>query len=222
MKNPFSFSLLSESKVLEKKIDDFLDLLSESNILFRAGLTYYLENGGSESEAFKQKMKQVYAMEHRADVLRRSIELALYEQSVIPESRADLLSLLEDLDCMINVFQENLTAFSIENPEFPQEFHLELKQLAEQCALTIEALVMAARSFLRDITMVREHTHKVMLFESEADDIALNLKKKIFKSDLTLEIKSHLRYFVEKVEQLSDEAEDAADWLAIYTIKRAN
>lgn len=221
MKKSFSFSLLSGSKALENQLDEFLDLLSESNILFRAGLTYYLDNGGSENDAFKQKLQQVDNMEHRADELRRSIELALYEQSLIPESRADMLSLLEDLDYVINVFQENLIAFSVENPDFPHEFHQELKQLAEQSALSVESLVMAARAYLRDVTTVRDHTHKVMLYESEADRIALSLKTRIFKSDLPLDRKAHLRHFVEKVEQLSDEAEDAADWLAIYTIKRA-
>jgi predicted phosphate transport protein (TIGR00153 family) len=215
------FSILGGTKALEGQLDEYLDLLSESNILFRAGLTYYLDNGGADNAAFVQKLQQVDRMESRADELRRGIERSLYEQSLIPESRADLLSLLEGLDHLMTVFQENLLDYSIEKPRFPEEFHKEIKQLGEQCALAVETLVMAARAYLRDINAVRDHIHKVMMYESEADKLTLSLKTHIFRGDLALDQKAHLRHFVDKVEQIADEAEDVADWLAIYTIKRA-
>jgi uncharacterized protein Yka (UPF0111/DUF47 family) len=96
-----------------------------------------------------------------------------------------------------------------------------MKQLAEQAALSVESVVMAARAFLREPNAVRDHIHKVMLYEHEADQLSLSLKTRIFRSDLALETKAHLRHFVDKIEQVSNEAEDVADWLAIYTIKRA-
>jgi predicted phosphate transport protein (TIGR00153 family) len=217
----FGLGLFSGSKSLENQLDEFLDLLSESGILYRAALIYYLDNGGSTNDSFQQKVKQVDEVETRADSLRRSIELSLYEKSLIPESRGDMLSLLEDLDFLINRFEENLYSYSIENPEFPVEFHQLMKQLIEQVALSVEAVVMAARSFLRDVNAVRDHIHKVMLYEHEADQFAMALKTQIFNSDLPLERKAHLRHFVDKVEDVSNQAEDVADWLAIYTIKRA-
>jgi len=220
MNKKFAFSLFGATKFLEHQVDEFLDLLSESNILYRAGITYYLDNGGSGNDAFRQKLQQVDDIESRADDLRRRIEIELYEQSLIPESRADMLSLLEDLDYVINVFEQNLYAYSVENPEFPPELHRELKQLAEQSALAVESTVIAARSYLRDVAAVRDHIHKVRLYEHEADQFALSLKTRIFASDLGLAQKAHLREFVDKVEQVSNEAEDVADWLAIYTIKR--
>lgn len=213
--------LFSGSKSLENQLDEFLDLLSESGILYRAALIYYLDNGGSANESFQQKVKQVDEVETRADTLRRGIELSLYEKSLIPESRGDMLSLLEDLDFLINRFEENLYSYSIENPQFPSEFHQLMKQLIEQVALSVEAVVMAARSFLRDVNAVRDHIHKVMFYEHEADQFAMALKTLIFNSDLPLEHKAHLRHFVDKVEGVSNQAEDVADWLAIYTIKRA-
>jgi hypothetical protein len=221
MKLPFKSPLLTGSRSLEGQLDEFLDLLSESSILFRTGLSYYLDNDGADNEAFQQKVKQVDQAESRADQLRRSIELALYEQSLIPDSRGDMLSLLEDLDFVINVFEETIYAFAIERPRFPSELHKPMKQLMEQVALSVEALVLAARSFLRDVGAVRDHIHKVLVYEHEADQTAMALKRRIFDSDLTLEQKAHLRYFVDKVEGVSNEAEDVADWLAIYTIKRA-
>ena len=49
---------------------------------------------------------------------------------------------------------------------------------------------------------------------------ATPLKRNIFASDLDLAHKIHLRYFALNVELVSDRAEEVADRLAIYAIKR--
>ncbi|MBF0127742.1 MAG: DUF47 family protein [Magnetococcales bacterium] len=97
----------------------------------------------------------------------------------------------------------------------------DIKSLCEQVALCVESCVMASRAFFRDINAVRDHTHKVMLYEKEADKISISLKTVLFKSDLPLDQKSHLRNFIDKIDQLANEAEDVCDYLTIYTIKRA-
>ncbi|MBF0180683.1 MAG: DUF47 family protein [Magnetococcales bacterium] len=219
--NTANLSLFGKTKALEHKVDEFLDVLSECNIFFKAAITYFLEAGGNGAAAFQQKVKEVNSKESHADSLRRDIETELYEQALIPDFRGDILSLLEDLDNLINLFEENLINFSIENPQFPAENHKELKMLCEQVALCVESCVMSTRAFFRDIKAVRDHSHKVMLYEKEADKICIALKTAIFKSDLPLDQKSHLRNFVDKIDQLANEAEDVCDFLAIYTIKRA-
>ena len=86
---------------------------------------------------------------------------------------------------------------------------------------TIESAVLAARAFFRNISAVRDHLGKVSFHEEECDQIATSLKRAIFASDLGLDRKMHLRYFVDKIDHLADEVEDVGDWLAIYSIKRA-
>ena len=80
------------------------------------------------------------------------------------------------------------------------------------------------QSILRAITgnldAVGDHNHKVMFYEKEADKISTKLKRSIFDSDLELSHKTHLRNFVEHVDNAADWAEDVADRLAIYVIKR--
>ena len=217
-----SFSLFANKKSLERQIDEFLDILSECNILFKAGFTYYLEaSGGSDGDAFKEKLQQVDAMESRADDIRRRIETELYQQSLIPDSRTDVFALLEALDNIINRFEDNLLGLSIEKPEIPAETVADFKALGEQIALCVESTVVAARAFFRDITAVRDHTHKVALYEKEADRLSVKLKRKIFGLNLRLSHQAQLRDFVNMIDRVADEAEDVADCLTIYTIKRA-
>ena len=59
-----------------------------------------------------------------------------------------------------------------------------------------------------------------MFFEKEADKVSTKLKKAIFGSALDLSQKRHLRYFVDHIDNVANWAEDVADRLAIYSIKR--
>ena len=56
--------------------------------------------------------------------------------------------------------------------------------------------------------------------EKEADKISYALKKQIFSSELGLAEKIHLREFVDHIDAIADQAEDVADRLTIYAVKR--
>ncbi len=67
---------------------------------------------------------------------------------------------------------------------------------------------------------MKDNLYKVHHYEKEADRISDALKRSIFASSLDLAHKIQLRYFAMNVEKVSDKAEDVADRLAIYAIKR--
>ena len=85
----------------------------------------------------------------------------------------------------------------------------------------VEDLIRSVRAFFRDFNAVRDHLHKVHLLEEEADRLSLYLKRELFRSEFPLGRKLHLRQFIDMVDGIADEAEDVADRLAIYTIKRS-
>jgi len=212
------FALFRRTKALENEIDEFLDKLSEGALSFRIAVQIYLAHG--RTPAFEEKLTQVNALESSADHLRRSIEIKLYSQTLIPESRGDVLGLLETLDSVMNLMEGALWAFSIETPEIPEPFRADYNTLTDMTVHCVDALTQSARAFFRNIEAVADHNHKVMYFEKEADKISTKLKRAVFESSLALPAKMQLRYFVEKIDDIADRAEDVADRLAIYTIKR--
>jgi predicted phosphate transport protein (TIGR00153 family) len=206
-----SLSPFRRAKALETEIDAFLDKLSESGLLFKRAVQIYLNEGASAD--FDEKLQAVNRLESEADKLRRSIETQLYAQTLIPESRGDVLGLLENLDSVLNLHEGALWGFSIEQPDI-------FLSLCDQSVLAVESIVLASRAFFRNIEAVGDHMHKVMFYEKEADKVSTKLKRAIFAADLSLSHKSHLRSFVEHIDNLADRSEDVADRLAIYTIKR--
>ena len=213
--------LFGTTKDVEMQFDSFLDTLSDGAISFRGGITMYLDTGAGHPD-FEAKQQQIIDLEHKGDELRRLIEHQLYTLALIPDFRGDVLSMLEDLDSLLNVMKENMVSIGIEAPFFPKEMHSDVHQLAEDVGASVESVVLASRAFLRDIQSVRDHLHKVMFYEKEADKHADKLKRTIFASPLPLAEKSHLRRFVDKIDQIADQSEDVADWLSIYTIKRSD
>ena len=210
--------LFRRTRSLEREIDEFLDKLSESALVFKQAVHTYLEHGCSPE--FDEMLHHVNKLESTADHLRRTIEAQLYSQTLIPESRGDVLGLLENLDHIINLFEGALWAFSIETPDIPETYHQGYRDLANMGVETVESVVLASRAFFRNIEAVSDHNHKVLFYEKEADKISSKLKREIFNSDMELAHKAHLRNFVEHIDNAADWAEDVADRLSIYVIKR--
>jgi len=210
--------LFRRTKELEQKIDGFFDKLSEAAEVYRWAVRIYLKEGLNEK--FKAGLARVNAVESDADQLRRQIEKQLYSNTLIPDSRGDVLGLIETADQLLSQFEESLWAFSIETPDISAEFKDDFKKLTSMVVKAVDELGLSARAFFRSPHDVPVYNHKVMLYEKEADIIGTNLKKAIFNSDLDLVHKLHLREFVEQIDSIADTAEDVADRLTIYAIKR--
>ncbi len=212
-------SMFSDTKRLEKDIDEFVNILSEVGLAFKSIVRRYLSH--STDEDFESLIEKVTEMESRADIITKEIEHALYEETLIPDARSDVLRLLEHLDELIGMYQGNCYHFSIQKPNFPKEFHDDLIGLTETVVDCVEALCLTVRSFFRDTKSVRDNAHKVTYREKESDIKFSSIARRIFNSDLNLDQKMHLRYFVEKIDRICDQAEDIADELIIYSIKRS-
>jgi len=218
MRIPKDVSLFKRASRLEGLMDEFLDKVSEAGLVFRQVIDIYLEQG--LCDIFKTKVEQIAQIESRCDDLRRDIEAQLFEYTLIPDLRGDVLSLIEGADFTINLYEDTANRFNDENPKIPSEYHKDFLELTGAVVDCVEAMVMAARGFFRNIEAVRDHVHKVSFYESEADDISSKIVNKAFRSKLPLDQKMHLRYFIDRIDGIADRAEDLADYLSIYTIKR--
>ena len=210
--------LFSGTRALENQIDEFLDKVTEAGFVFEKAVATYLAEG--VNGAYDSFLDQEQEIESREDALRRSIESELFARTLIPDLRADVMTLLEDTDGIVNMFEANLFRISIQQPEIPAEFHPGFRDLVETVIRCVESAVLAARAFFRDMNSVRDHAARTIFLESEADKLSTRLQRSVFSSDLPLERKIHLRYFIERIDDIANEAEDLADSLQIYTIKR--
>lgn len=210
--------LFKKTKILQRKMEEFLDVTSESGLVFKEGIDHFLQG---EQEKLAGSIDRISQLESRADKLRRNIESQLYTETLIPESRGDVLALLENIDDINNLAKDTLVEFSIQSPQVPDDLHSDMNRLADHVSHAVDEVVRATRAFLKTPMTVRDYLHKVYHHEKEADSVAQELKRKVFQANLDLSTKLHLRFFITHIDILADQSEDVADRLAIYTLKRS-
>ncbi len=210
-------TIFNKTKVLEVKIDAFLDTVLEAAFEFRVGIEYYLKE---TYDSFNIRKDTVDRLEGKADKLRREIENALYLEMLLPESRGDVLALLETTDDVLNALADMIVDFSIERPVL-KDIKEDFLSLTDVCTKAVEEMIATVRAYFKDLVSVRNHIIKVMFLEKESDKIGERIKKHIFnKTNWELSKKIHLTTFVKYLQGIADKAEDVADRVSIYAIKR--
>ncbi|HOU26086.1 MAG TPA: DUF47 family protein, partial [Candidatus Cloacimonas sp.] len=109
--------ILKTTRFIETQIDAFLDIVSDSATTFELAIEDYLNH---RIDQFENRLSQIRENEHRADDLRVSAERFLYERTLIPENRGDVLAILENTDEVIDHIKDSLVQFSIEMPQIPE------------------------------------------------------------------------------------------------------
>ncbi len=212
------FSSFGKTRLLESQVDQFLDLITKGTLCMREAIRSYL---GGDDEDFQSRLKMLADYERKADDLRKSTEAMLYTYSLIPESRADILGLLENFDNIIDRAKQVVQEFDVQHPDVEIGYFDLYVQVTDKSVKAVEQVVEAARAFFRNESRMRDCINKVDFYESEADRVGLRLKKQIYQSDLELARKHHLRYFADALESLSDIAEEVSERLSIASIKRS-
>ncbi len=212
-------SVFKKSVELNMKIENFLDVISNSLLLFEKQIDSYL-NG--DMETFGATLDRICDLESEADDLETEIKVNLYKFMLLPDTRADVLSLVKSLDNIIDATEEITKEFNIQKPKFPPELHKEMMALTDASIRAAEALILAARGFFNEVHLVSAHINKVKFYEHEVDILEDKIGDMIFNCGLvdTLAEKSQLYSFVGKIAGISDEAEVIGDKLTIFTIKR--
>jgi hypothetical protein len=209
--------IFSKTKALEAKIDRFLATASDVGLLFQEAIKDYMHG---ELDDFERRRERVSDLEKEADTLRLEVERQLYTYTLIPESRGDVLGLLERTDEVVNNAKTALMRFSVQRPRVPEDLGDEYIELAGFGGRAVDELIQGIRGYFMNEQTVTDRVHKVKFWEKEADAVAERLKRRIFDKDIELARKIHLDDFVLYIDMVADEAEDVSERLAISAIKR--
>lgn len=111
-------ALFGKTKAMEAEIDEFFDTVSQGGILFEETLRHFMVQGADD--VFSQRQQQISEIESNGDNLVKSVVRALYTEMLIPESRADVLSLLQDIDHILDDFEMVCFAVDVERPDLSE------------------------------------------------------------------------------------------------------
>jgi len=97
--------------------------------LFEEAFAIYMESG--LGQAFTDAIEETHQSEAAADDMRREIEYTLYGKALLPDSRGDILGLLETFDRMPGFAENVLFAIESQRLQIKAKFQKDIKKLVE-------------------------------------------------------------------------------------------
>lgn len=183
---------------------------------FKETVFAYLDG---DLERFSKMAELTDNKESDADAARREAEDALYSGGYLPIYREDFSILLDLIDDMADGAEQVADFLLTETPRVPSQWKEGLKQIAEK---TLESFLAVQKCFdflYEDMGKAYSCGQQVRSLEKEIDGLQDDILRKVFRSDLSLVEKIHLRELVLKLGQISNSAENASDKVRGLTLK---
>ena len=214
----FFTGLFGAQHEIQKQLNDYFDHLNAMAADMRAAIETYLNQ---DADAFNGFFARINEAERRLDRLRRDIEEAIYGRSLLPDTRGDILGLLEGMDKIPNRMQALTREMTLQNIRVPESLHSSLLRLADGDVEIVRLLVQTARLFLDRPADVKAGANNISHHEHEGDAIEQEAIALTFRdAGLNLAHKLQLRHLIDDLGSICDIAEDVGDRIVIAALKR--
>ena len=214
--NPLSF-FFKKQYAIEDKIQSLLRYIEDMVQLYQVAYESYLDGNYEDLNKCNEDLGKI---EKKLDELGRQIQMSLLHESLMPNSRDDLLWLLTKLDKVPSRFKHSLSDIAIEKPEIPEDFLLPLKNMLLHTNTAVKALASATDALFSDLRSVRQFVEEVGRQESMVDKIEYKLLQSVFENEkIELAKKYQLKSLLKELGSVTNLAEDVADSVLILATK---
>ncbi len=200
-------------------VNEYITKAEECLEFFRRAFeTYFAMGQGAE---FDEAVEAVHLVESGCDDLRRKIEAEVFAKSLIPESRGDILTLIERIDKVPTKADALLQEMRAEMLAMPEALMGKFRQLVHTNCECFQCLGRAVREIFLEISRVPSLAEEIDKRESLSDRLERELIRLIFSnSALAPDHRILLKDLTVEISKISDLSENAADALVIVAVKR--
>jgi uncharacterized protein len=209
--------LFKKQKRIEEMIHAYIDHFLGCVQSFKTGMNCYFEKGTGAD--FDYWVNKTHKEESALDDLRRTIELELYSKELLPESRGDILGLLETADKLPNKLESILFQIQCENIVLPKDLVPDIDTVLQQSYEACYVVAEAIKNLFQKKDRILELTQKIDQFESFCDHIERKMITKVFQSDMDCGMKVLLKQLILQIGDITDVAENVADRITISSVK---
>ena len=209
----------NKQKKIESQITQYNRQVADCMKVFKQALQGYCNN--PDREAVKGSFDKVHRAESLADDIRREIEVIMYSKALFPESRGDILGLLETMDKVPNQAEAVVHMIWNQHIAIPKELHSDILHIVDLGCRCVDALLEAAGKLFMDFTNAGVAVGRIDEIESESDRAEAELIEKIFSTQPDTIGKLLLRDLIKNIASISDRAENAGDRIRIMIAKRS-
>jgi len=210
--------LFKKERQLESLLNTYFDNLRMVLGHFDKAMDVFLQDGLCDEYRFR--VERTHKAESKADDARDEINLLMYSKALIPESRGDVMRLLETIDEIPRNIEVVLYMILTEKLGIPGFLVSDVRDLVrvsiESCELMAKQtdLMFKKQEGIRALLATIDHN------ESHCDHIERRMITKIFDSDLDPFQKLQLKEMTIYLGEISDQADRVSKRVNIMTMKR--
>ncbi|MFH1624109.1 MAG: DUF47 family protein [Pseudomonadota bacterium] len=203
---------------VRKMVEEYLDEIDSCIRLFRQSMLRFLATGCTQE--FLWEVEEAHKFESAADDLRRKIQMTLYGKALLPDSRGDLLLLLEFYDGIASAAEDALFLARILCLDIPENLLGDMEKLVEVNVEAYRLVRISMNTLFENPNETLYQTRGVDAKESESDRLERSIVERVFKSDMATGKMMLLKELVQTIGEISNRAENTADRIGIVAIKR--
>jgi predicted phosphate transport protein (TIGR00153 family) len=207
-----------KQKVLEELVAKYLERVNDCLDRVEECLASALDR--EPFDTVVAKAQATHRAESQADDTRQEAAILLYGKALFPESRGDILTLLEGTDRIANAADSVARRIRYERIQVPAELGNAFRELLGRASDCSRELLKAVKMLFEDYNSAVHLADRVSDLESRTDELEYQILDAIFTSGLSSGEKILLRDFAAKISDIADRAENAADHVRIVAIKR--
>lgn len=205
----------------------FQELFLEHSEKVRDCFNYFVQmikiyiNEGCSKEVM-ELTKNIHSLETEADSIRRKIVRFLIDEGfLLPHTRRDFLSLLEDIDKVADYSEAALDYVILQSMDISEVGKSKINELLDMTGVQLNKLLEAVEYLFEDIDKAYPLVLEVDKLETEVDSIERLLISRLSKrDDLEYGLKILYRDFITMIANISDKVEDAGDEIEIIIAMR--
>ena len=126
----------SRQKKIEVLINEYIKLLKTSAASFRLGFSVFLADGFNDE--FSALVAGTHEIESKMDSIKREVAYEMYSKTILPESRGDILRLIELAEKIPGFMQSVLFEIQTCDLRFPKVISGDLSRLADESSNAAE------------------------------------------------------------------------------------
>lgn len=210
--------LFKKQRQIELLIYSYVDHLKITQKRFSEALKLSLNHNTSGTFVFLTE--QTHKFESKADDIREEITNLMYSKALLPESRGDIMTLLEEVDVLPRLFERVLFMIKTQNLSIPDFIIPDIKKLVSLSLGSFELTLRQVESLFKRGKGIRALVSTIDLNESRCDHVQRSLITAIFDSDIDPFQKLQLKDMITCLGEISDQADRVSKRVNVITMKR--
>lgn len=211
----FLFRKQRQVQILIKRYLEHLCLVQQT---FSQAINSCLD--GDASDDFMVLVDKAHRYESKADDVREEIKMLMYSKVLLPESRGDIMGLLESIDSIPHTLEIILNMILTQKLAIPDLIADDVREMVSLSMGTCDLMIQQVEDLFQRGSRIPELLDVIDEKESQCDVIERQIITTLFDSDIDPFQKLQLKELVVLVGDITDQIDRVSKRINIISLKR--